>query len=35
MPTNRSHRTTLDRDCPDLLARVRADRVDAVVLAAV
>ena len=35
MPTNRSHRTTLDRDCPDLLARLSADRVDAVVLAAV
>jgi len=35
MPTNRSHRTTLDRDCPELLARVRADRVDAVILAAV
>jgi D-proline reductase (dithiol) PrdB len=34
-PTNRSHRVTLDQDCPELLARVRADRVDAVVLAAV
>ena len=35
MPTNRSHRATIDRDCPELLARLRADRVDAVILAAV
>ena len=35
MPTNRSHRTTLDQDCPELLRRCRDDRVDAVVLAAV
>jgi hypothetical protein len=35
MPTNRSHRVTIDRDCPALLARLRADRVDAVILAAV
>jgi glycine/sarcosine/betaine reductase selenoprotein B len=34
-PTNRSHRTTLDRDCPELLRRCREDRVDAVVLVAV
>lgn len=34
-PTNRSHRATLDRDCPELLARVREDQVDAVILAAV
>jgi hypothetical protein len=34
-PTDRSHRATLDRDCPELLARVRADQVDAVVLVAV
>jgi D-proline reductase (dithiol) PrdB len=34
-PTNRSHRTTLDTDCPELLARVRADQADAVVLVAV
>ncbi len=34
-PTNRSHRATLDQDCPELLARVREDRVDAVVLVAV
>ena len=34
-PTNRSHRTTLERDCPELLRRVREDKVDAVVLVAV
>ena len=34
-PTNRSHRVTLDRDCPELLKRAREDEVDAVVLAAV
>jgi len=34
-PTNRSHRTTLDEDCPELLTRVREDKVDAVVLVAV
>ncbi|HVH80628.1 MAG TPA: hypothetical protein VM782_14630, partial [Stellaceae bacterium] len=27
-PTNRSHRTTLDQDCPDLLARVQEDGCD-------
>jgi D-proline reductase (dithiol) PrdB len=32
MPTNRSHRVTLDQDCPELLARCRADRTDAAVL---
>ena len=32
LPTNRSHRVTLDTDCPELLARCRADGVDAVVL---
>ena len=31
-PTNRSHRTTLDQDCPELLARLREDGVDTVVL---
>lgn len=31
-PTNRSQRTTLDRDCPELLARCREDRADAVIL---
>jgi D-proline reductase (dithiol) PrdB len=35
MPTNRSHRTTLERDCAELLARVREDKADAAVLAAV
>jgi hypothetical protein len=34
VPTNRSHRTTLEQDCPELLARCRADSVDAVVLVA-
>jgi hypothetical protein len=34
-PTNRSHRATIDRDCPELLARVRDDKVDAVILVAV
>ena len=33
-PTNRSHRTTLEKDCPDLLARCRADGVDAGLLVA-
>jgi hypothetical protein len=35
MPTNRSHRATLDQDCPELLKRAREDEVDAIVLAAV
>jgi len=34
VPTNRSHRTTLEQDCPELLARCRADRADAAVLVA-
>jgi D-proline reductase (dithiol) PrdB len=34
-PTNRSHRTTLEQDCAELLARLREDKADAVVLAAV
>jgi D-proline reductase (dithiol) PrdB len=34
-PTNRSHRATIERDCPELLARLREDRVDAVLLVAV
>ncbi len=34
LPTNRSHRTSLDQDCPDLLARLREDGADAVVLLA-
>lgn len=33
-PTNRSHRTTIHADCPELLARCRADGVDAAVLVA-
>jgi len=33
-PTNRSHRTTLDVDCVELLARCREDEVDAVLLVA-
>ena len=32
LPTNRSHRTTLDVDCPELVARCKADAVDAVLL---
>lgn len=32
LPTNRSHRTTLDIDCPDLVSRCRADDVDAAIL---
>ncbi|MGL4557228.1 MAG: glycine/sarcosine/betaine reductase selenoprotein B family protein [Afipia sp.] len=31
-PTNRSHRVTIDTDAPDILARCRADNIDAVVL---
>jgi D-proline reductase (dithiol) PrdB len=31
-PTNRSHRVTIETDAPDILARCRADRIDAVVL---
>lgn len=31
-PTNRSHRTTLEADVPELLRRCREDAVDAVVL---
>jgi hypothetical protein len=34
MPTNRSHRATLEKDCPELLARCREDEVDAAVLVA-
>jgi hypothetical protein len=34
-PTDRSHRATLHRDCPELLTRVREDQVDAVILVAV
>ena len=31
-PTNRSHRVTIDTDAPEILARCRADRIDAVML---
>ena len=31
-PTNRSHRVTIDTDAPEILARCKADRVDAAVL---
>jgi len=31
-PTNRSHRATLDVDCPEIVARCVADRVDAAIL---
>jgi D-proline reductase (dithiol) PrdB len=31
-PTNRSHRVTIDTDAPEILARCRADNVDAAVL---
>jgi hypothetical protein len=34
LPTNRSHRTTIEIDCPELLARCLADRVDAAILVA-
>jgi hypothetical protein len=34
LPTNRSQRATLDVDCPDLLARCKADDVDAAILVA-
>ena len=34
LPTHRSQRTTLDVDAPELLARCRADRVDAAILVA-
>ena len=34
-PTNRSHRATIERDCPELLACCLADKVDAVLLVAV
>jgi D-proline reductase (dithiol) PrdB len=33
-PTNRSHRTTLDTDCPDLVQRCLDDRADAAILVA-
>ena len=33
-PTNRSHRTTIDVDCAELLARCREDKADAAVIVA-
>lgn len=32
LPTNRSHRTTIEVDCPELVARCKDDKVDAAVL---
>jgi D-proline reductase (dithiol) PrdB len=32
LPTNRSHRVTLEIDCPEIVARCKADRVDAAIL---
>jgi hypothetical protein len=32
LPTNRSHRTTLEVDCPEVVARCKADGVDAAIL---
>ncbi len=32
VPTNRSHRTTLEVDCPEIVARCKADGVDAAIL---
>jgi len=34
IPTNRSHRATLEIDCPEVLARCRADGVDVAILVA-
>lgn len=34
LPTNRSHRVTLEVDCPDILTRCKADRVDVAILVA-
>lgn len=33
-PTNRSQRTTIEQDCTDILARIREDGADAVVIVA-
>ncbi len=32
MPTNRSHRATLETDCPEVVARAKADGADAAIL---
>ena len=34
VPTNRSHKTTLEQDCPEMLALLREDKVDVAVLVA-
>jgi D-proline reductase (dithiol) PrdB len=34
LPTNRSHRVTLEIDCPEVVARCQEDRVDAAILVA-
>jgi hypothetical protein len=34
LPTNRSHRVTLETDCPELVARCKADAVDAAIVVA-
>jgi D-proline reductase (dithiol) PrdB len=34
MPTNRSHRATLEADCPEVVARCKTDGVDAAILVA-
>ena len=34
LPTNRSHRVTLEIDCPEIVARCKADGVDAAILVA-
>lgn len=33
-PTNRSHKMTVEQDCPDMLARLQADQIDVAVMAA-
>src|SRR5262245_6934679 len=32
LPTNRGHRVTLETDCPEIVARCKADKVDAALL---
>src|SRR6185295_13671975 len=32
LPTNRSHRVTLETDCPEIVSRCRADGADAAIL---
>ncbi|MBL8905612.1 MAG: glycine reductase, partial [Rhizobiales bacterium] len=34
LPTNRSHRVTLDTDCPEIVSRCRQDKADAALLIA-